>query len=195
MLRECHLGRVVEAVKRGDLDPSQLITMKALRDAGVVQRQVRDGVKLLVVRAWPTTLPGALCCTARTILAPPCFRLQHGYPLSDLERVPPLHLEVTRVTEEARAAVEAAGGSVKTVYYSRLCLFALLEPERWWRVGKPLPRAARPKPRHAHKWEAVGAIPAPVEIPADRLRPFSRPGLGEVDPRPAGAQAGRGVLA
>lgn len=39
----------------------------------------------------------------------------------------PLHLQVSAVSEQARQAVEAAGGSVTTVYYNRLGLRALLK--------------------------------------------------------------------
>ncbi len=48
--------------------------------------------------------------------------LQGGYKLSQ-----PLHLQVSATSEAARAAVEAAGGSVTTVYYNRLGLRALLK--------------------------------------------------------------------
>jgi len=39
----------------------------------------------------------------------------------------PLHLQVSAVSAPARAAIEAAGGSVTTVYYNRLGLRALLK--------------------------------------------------------------------
>ncbi len=32
----------------------------------------------------------------------------------------PLHLDVSQASAKARAAVEAAGGSVRTVYYNKL---------------------------------------------------------------------------
>jgi hypothetical protein len=39
----------------------------------------------------------------------------------------PLHLQVSAASAPARAAVEAAGGSVTAVYYNRLGLRALLK--------------------------------------------------------------------
>ncbi|KAL6204891.1 hypothetical protein ACLB2K_022158 [Fragaria x ananassa] len=41
----------------------------------------------------------------------------------------PINLEVSRVTVRAKAAVEAAGGSVRRVYYNKLGFRALLTPE------------------------------------------------------------------
>jgi hypothetical protein len=43
----------------------------------------------------------------------------------------PLHLQVSAVTDGARRAIEAAGGSVTTVYYNRLGLRALLKVSGW----------------------------------------------------------------
>ncbi|GFY91211.1 ribosomal protein L18e/L15 superfamily protein [Actinidia rufa] len=56
----------------------------------------------------------------------------------------PIHLEVSRVTVRAKEAVEAAGGSVRKVYYNKLGLRALLKPEWFEKKGRLLPRAARP---------------------------------------------------
>eukprot|EP00850_Spirogloea_muscicola_P025415 SM003013S11640 [mRNA] locus=s3013:2:1386:- [translate_table: standard] len=53
----------------------------------------------------------------------------------------PLHLEVSRVSQVARAAVEDAGGSVVRVHYNQLGLRALLRPEWFAAKGRLLPRA------------------------------------------------------
>ena len=75
----------------------------------------------------------------------------------------PLHLQVSAVSDGARRAVEAAGGSVTTVYYNRLGLRALLKPEAFAAKGRALPRPPRSwPPRDAGKFDAVGALP-PVE--------------------------------
>ena len=42
-----NLDRVQEWIDEGRLDPSRTITMKDLRDSGVIRRKIRDGVKLL----------------------------------------------------------------------------------------------------------------------------------------------------
>lgn len=55
----------------------------------------------------------------------------------------PLHFEVTAVSESAKQAVEAAGGSVKRIYYGRVALQYLLRPEKFeFPVRRPL------APRH-----------------------------------------------
>ncbi|KAL8133069.1 uncharacterized protein LOC141712357 [Apium graveolens] len=75
----------------------------------------------------------------------------------------PIHLEVTRVTVRAKAAVEAAGGSVRKVYYNKLGFRALLKPEWFEKKGRLLPRAARPPPKQADKVDSIGRLPAPTK--------------------------------
>ena len=62
----------------------------------------------------------------------------------------------------ARAAIEAAGGTVTTVYYNELGLRALLKPDWFAKKGRLMPRAARPPPRLAGRFEAVGRGLQPV---------------------------------
>jgi len=54
----------------------------------------------------------------------------------------PIHLEVSRASEGAIAAVEAAGGTVTTVHFNRLALRALTKPLKF----ELFPRRARPQP-------------------------------------------------
>lgn len=48
----------------------------------------------------------------------------------------PLHLQVSQASAKAKEAIEAKGGSVTTVYYNRLGLRALLQPDWFERKGK-----------------------------------------------------------
>eukprot|EP00850_Spirogloea_muscicola_P013676 SM000094S24693 [mRNA] locus=s94:236541:238648:+ [translate_table: standard] len=89
----------------------------------------------------------------------------------------PLHLEVSRVSQVARAAVEDAGGSVVRVHYNQLGLRALLRPEWFVAKGRLLPRAARPPPKVMPQVDAIGRLPAPSEPLADAPRGWPRPGL------------------
>ncbi|KFK28157.1 hypothetical protein AALP_AA8G479900 [Arabis alpina] len=73
----------------------------------------------------------------------------------------PLHFEVSRVTVRAKEAVEAAGGSVRRVYYNKLGLKALLKPEWFEKKGRLLPRAARPPPKQQDRVDSIGRLPAP----------------------------------
>ncbi|KAG6475428.1 50S ribosomal protein L15-like [Zingiber officinale] len=75
----------------------------------------------------------------------------------------PIHLEVSRVTVRAKAAVEATGGSVRKVHYNKLGLRALLKPEWFEKKGRLLPKAARPPPKQRDKVDSVGRLPAPTK--------------------------------
>ncbi|KAM3709874.1 hypothetical protein ACJW30_02G208800 [Castanea mollissima] len=75
----------------------------------------------------------------------------------------PIHLEVSRVTVRAKEAVEAAGGSVRRVYYNKLGFRALLKPEWFEKKGRLLPKAARPPPKQRDKVDSIGRLPAPTK--------------------------------
>lgn len=72
-------------------------------------------------------------------------------------------LQVSRVTVRAKEAVEAAGGSVRKVYYNKLGFRALLKPEWFEKKGRLLPRAARPPPKQRDKVDSIGRLPAPTK--------------------------------
>ena len=59
--------------------------------------------------------------------------------------VTPLRIEAQRATHKAIAQVEDAGGSIETVYYSKLNLRALLKPEKF--DERLMPRPALPPPK------------------------------------------------
>lgn len=77
-----------------------------------------------------------------------------------------MQLEVSQASAAAREAVEAAGGRVTTVYYNDLGLRALLKPEWFAKRGRLMPRAARPPPRLAGRFERIGIGLQPVEAMA-----------------------------
>jgi len=76
----------------------------------------------------------------------------------------PVHLQVSQVSETARDAIQQAGGSVKTVYYNKLGLRALIRPEWFAKKGRVLPKAAMPPPKLVTKFEAVGELPPKREF-------------------------------
>lgn len=125
------LGKIAKLINAGKIDSSELITMKTLKEAGAIGKQIRDGVRLM------------------------------GRGAEHIQW--PIHLEVTRVTVRAKAAVEAAGGSVRKVYYNKLGFRALLKPEWFEKKGRLLPRAARPPPKQADKVDSIGRLPAPTK--------------------------------
>ncbi|KAL2528167.1 Ribosomal protein L18e/L15 superfamily protein [Forsythia ovata] len=125
------LGKIGKLINAGKIDSSELITMKTLKDAGAIGKQIRDGVRLM------------------------------GRGAEHIQW--PIHLEVSRVTVRAKAAVEAAGGSVRRVYYNKLGFQALLKPEWFEKKGRLLPKAARPPPKQRDKVDSIGRLPAPTK--------------------------------
>ena len=77
----------------------------------------------------------------------------------------PVHLQVSEASESARKAVQAAGGSVTTVYYNQLGLRALLTPDWFAGKGRQLPRAARPPAKVGAKYDEIGELPPRTTIP------------------------------
>ncbi|CAM8921834.1 unnamed protein product [Rhodiola kirilowii] len=75
----------------------------------------------------------------------------------------PIHLEVSRTTARAKAAVEAMGGTVRRVHYNKLGFRALLTPEWFAKKGRLLPKAARPPPKIKDKVDSIGRLPAPTK--------------------------------
>lgn len=73
-------------------------------------------------------------------------RFKHGVKLlgdgaSQLKT--PINIQVSRASQSAISAIEAAGGTVETVHFNRLALRAELKPEKF----DVLPKRARPPPK------------------------------------------------
>ncbi|KNC46880.1 50S ribosomal protein L15 [Thecamonas trahens ATCC 50062] len=115
-----NLDRIQTAVADGRLDASAPITMRSLVNAGVVSA---SSVK-----------DGIKLLAGKT---PETFRL-------------PITLEVSAASSTAIEAIERAGGSIKTVYFNRLGLRALLKPHTF----DVMPRLARPPPRLRARYES-----------------------------------------
>lgn len=125
------LGKIAKLINAGQIDSSELITMKTLKDTRAIGKQIKDGVRLM------------------------------GRGAEQIKW--PIHLEVSRVTVRAKEAVEAAGGSVRRVYYNKLGFRALLKPEWFEKKGRLLPKAARPPPKQMDKVDSIGRLPAPTK--------------------------------
>jgi len=99
ILMPLNLDRLIRWIYDGRININETITLKSLKDSGVVK--FKSGVKLLA-----------------------------GNPLPPKFQLPPISLQVTDCSDSARKLVEAAGGTVKLVYYNRVALRAHLHPER-----------------------------------------------------------------
>ncbi|KAL3097465.1 hypothetical protein niasHS_003913 [Heterodera schachtii] len=56
----------------------------------------------------------------------------------------PINLEVQWASCTAIAAIERAGGRIRTAYYDTESLKAMSDAEKWFRTGKPIPRRKHP---------------------------------------------------
>jgi len=102
-LEYVNLGKVHQWVKLGRLDPTQTITMKLIRDCGLLGNVCpKWGIKLLA--------KGSGAFWAKPM---------------------PLTIEVTEASEKAVEAVEAAGGKVKKVWFSRVAMRAHFKPHKY----------------------------------------------------------------
>jgi large subunit ribosomal protein L15 len=57
----------------------------------------------------------------------------------------PINIHVSRASQSAIEALEAAGGSVTAVHYNRLALRVLMKPDKF--EGKLIPKQAKPPPK------------------------------------------------
>ncbi|KAH8055593.1 hypothetical protein JL722_7930 [Aureococcus anophagefferens] len=81
-----------------------------------------------------------------------------------------VHLEVSRASRGAIAAVEAAGGTVTCAHYNRLAMRALLKPHKF--ADRGLPKRARPPPRLMRYYvdDALRGVRARRPAPQPRAR-------------------------
>lgn len=64
----------------------------------------------------------------------------------------PIQIVVSRASQSAIQAVEAAGGSIVCRYYNATSLRALLQPHKWLFKNKPLPHFADPVSKRDLLW-------------------------------------------
>lgn len=75
-----------------------------------------------------------------------CSRVKHGIKLlgKGAEHLTtPVSIEVSQASKGAIEAIEAAGGTITSVYHNRLALRALLKPHKF----ELIPQFARPNPK------------------------------------------------
>lgn len=109
VLQPLGLVKLMIWIRTGRIDTRQVLTMKVLRDSGIFSsgRPIRHGVKLLARDA---------------------KMFERYYPKLGL---PPPHLEVTDCSAQAKATIEAIGGSVKLVWFARVPLRAHFYPHKF----------------------------------------------------------------
>ncbi|KAK3091006.1 hypothetical protein FSP39_016410 [Pinctada imbricata] len=55
-----------------------------------------------------------------------------------------INIEVQHADEVTIAAIERCGGTITTRYYDPICLHAIVDPMRFFKAGKPIPRCLFP---------------------------------------------------
>lgn len=117
-LKTIELQRVIQLIQSGRLDPTKVITMKSLFDCRALGgKKIIDGMKLLA---------------------------KGRFVEDQLKDLPPLHFEMTHTSGRAKEVIEAAGGSVNLVYFTKLTLRAHLKPHKFDIIPR-LPKIIKPK--------------------------------------------------
>ncbi len=101
VLDEVTLTKLQDWINQGRIDTTRVVTIKDMYDAHLTGK-IKQGVKLLV-----------------------------GNKDAETQLTSAVHLECTRASKAAIAAVEGMGGSVKTVWFNRLGLRAHLKPSKF----------------------------------------------------------------
>lgn len=100
---------------------------------------------------------------------------QYGFQLTDegadLFRGK-INIEVQYASDEAIAAIEKNGGHIRTAYYDMRSLQAMINPQKWFEKGVPIPKRMVP-PLDAMEYyssaERRGYLADPEEISKERL--------------------------
>lgn len=115
-----NVGKLVDYICQGRIDPTKTITLKDLLDANIIGR-FKYGIKLL------------------------------GEGVDKVARLPvPINIEVSHASAAVKEAIEAAGGSCKFVYFSKLGLRHHLKPGC---LGHFVPGPSVPPPKKALRYE------------------------------------------
>jgi len=129
-LDKVNLNHIAESVSQCRIDPSTVITMKTLKEAGILTRKCSAGAKILAKG-----------------------HRFHQNPL------PPLKLEATDASSAAKLAVEKAGGEIKLVWHNRVTLRAHLKPEKFLTLPARAPLSP-PRLRDKYERQLVGGEPS-----------------------------------
>lgn len=117
-----NLDKIHQWIKDGRIDPAQTITMKVIRDSGLLGNTCpKWGIKLL----------------------------GSGKKLFRSENKHPLKFEVSDVSKEANDAVEATGGEVKKVWFNRVSMRAHFKPHKF---PIPIKHNGIPPPKKREKY-------------------------------------------
>ena len=134
------LREYVDAGRFGayDYENPRTLTMKDFVDAGLSNRKIVHGIKILA----GDEIDGG----------------EESDEESERAFIK-VRLEVSRVSAKAKEVIERAGGEVTRVHYNRLGLRALLRPDKF---PNGLPKPARAPPKIRRLVDREGTLPAPM---------------------------------
>ncbi|KAJ0416106.1 ribosomal protein L18e/L15P [Aspergillus carlsbadensis] len=139
-----NLERIQEWIDQGRLDPTKPITIRELAKSRCIHRP-KEGVKLLLNSNRPTPaipkwkknktpppksaqgVPGSTPAPEAAEAESPEILEEETDKPSALKQ--PIHVVVSRASASAIAAIEAAGGSVTTRYYTKSSIRAIMQRE------------------------------------------------------------------
>ncbi|KAL2828455.1 ribosomal protein L18e/L15P [Aspergillus cavernicola] len=113
-----NLDRIQEWIDQGRIDPARPITVRELAQSRCIHN-TKDGVKLLS-RGIETNVTATTSTAESTTEIDPATESK-----STLKQ--PIHLVVSRASASAIAAVEAAGGSVTTRFYTKASIARIMK--------------------------------------------------------------------
>ncbi|CBF88155.1 hypothetical protein AN1095.2 [Aspergillus nidulans FGSC A4] len=130
-LAPANLDRIQEWIDQGRIDPTKPITVRELAKSRCIHNP-KDGVKLLArgVNA-PTTTDITTPASNIAEAESPSDSLEEGTTTAPASNIlkQPIHLVVSRASAAAIAAVEAAGGSVTTRFYTKASISRIMKRE------------------------------------------------------------------
>ncbi|KAL3456913.1 ribosomal protein L18e/L15P [Aspergillus heterothallicus] len=157
-----NLDRIQEWIDQGRLDPTKPITIRELAKSRCVHN-LKDGVKLLLNSARPTP---AVPKWKKNKTPPPknaAVTPEPTEPEVEVAEQPPtlkqpIHVVVSRASASAIAAIEAAGGSVTTRYYTKSAIRSIMQRE-----SHPFFSAAWDSKSATAEFNAIAGLEFPAE--------------------------------
>ncbi|KAL2865417.1 mitochondrial 54S ribosomal protein uL15m [Aspergillus lucknowensis] len=133
-LATTNLDRIQEWIDQGRIDPTKPITIRELAQSRCIHN-TKEGVKLLANGNRPTAAKSKTKSKTSTPGPDPQSQFEPGEGEGEGEGdvkaslKQPVHIVVSRASASAIAAVEAAGGSVTTRFYTRASIARIMKRE------------------------------------------------------------------
>ncbi|KAL5342304.1 ribosomal protein L18e/L15P [Aspergillus crustosus] len=135
-LAPANLDRIQEWIDQGRIDPTKPITVRELYQSRCIH-DYKEGVKLLSRGIEPVPSPSDSESQSTPVISPSTLQLieaqaaaqaaaeAHLPPKTTLKQ--PIHLVVSRASASAIAAVESAGGTVTTRFYTKASIRRIMK--------------------------------------------------------------------